>query len=227
MPRRFRRKRRRTSYRSRKGRRRATRNYVKSYVSKQIETKFFFDANFNNNLTNNGDVVWCLTDIPSGTDSDNKIGRKVNLKHLRVKIDARHDVGSTNTFATIRVLILQARKVIDASTPSTWPVAGDVLEGFTGASQADWTSMWISHLPDYKLLYDKIFISTANEKPVVNFTVKIPGKKLNDMKWDYVGSAAVNTVTQASGHIFMIAYSDQTTTEPQFYWRSRLRYKDA
>lgn len=138
---------------------------IKKIVAGQAETKYYADlsnliAQFNSGVNANADAYFTLSNIPQGTDNDERIGDKIQNVFCRVK----GSIGLTaplalpsNRIIAARVMYLRCKTSDIATTGLPWT---SLLQGNGGYNGFTGTQMNLNqkiNRNDFEVFYDKVF----------------------------------------------------------------------
>lgn len=149
---------------------------------------------------NNTHAVIKLSDISEGSDSTNRIGRRITAH----KLELRLSIAETGTETTVRCIVIRCVGKY-TGTPSNYLSAWNVP---TDADRC-------------YCLYDNIFTLTANDKHQHSIVKTI---NLHNLKLKYTGSGA--TDDQEGCLIFMCVANADPANDPTYTGSTRLWFYD-
>jgi hypothetical protein len=164
--------------------------------------------------TNSSAPLKNLTEIATGTDQINRIGRQVRLKsiHLRGNIEANT---AGNPAQRVRLIVVATKN----SEPDNAPVLQDVLQD--GGNFDSFRNL--NRARGFIPIVDRTF-QVDQDDPRRYFNIY---KKLNIRKQFNDNSGTYTSASQGYGDIYMWAICDEdNTNEPVIALMSRVRFVD-
>lgn len=176
-----------------------------------VETKHF--ENFLNLNPGTVPVIDCLTNIPEGTDSDERIGRSIKSKQLTWRGTMVRNVAAAVT--NIRMII-----IVDKGVTGVDPLYPQILydDGISGAHIQQLNTD--NAMSRFVVLKDVTYTLHAN-RPAINFQ----GYKKLEHHVKYLGATA-NPVDRSQGQMYVLWVSDQSTDVPNVSMNFRYMYYD-
>lgn len=161
------------------------------------EPKYVDYAFSGGSITGGTPGVFLLSPVGAGTDSTDRVGRKLNWKNFRIRFTVYQ--GSTATLANVRVIVF-----LDRQSNANLPIASDVVANVaTSETATNW-----SNRERFKILVDEYLPNVGNSNDSVGTIDRFV--KLNEPA---TFSSTANTITAyISGAIGMLIMSDQTIT---------------
>lgn len=197
---------------------------VKKLIHNQIEDKYvddlysYTDQAYNTGLT----TPRILTTIAQGVTVNQRIGDKVKLKSLHIRMSAYHNTFSSSDDANhIRVIVFKWKLSTFVSVPAT----SGILSSPSGALTLDYGTnspyLWKNKEDDdFAILYDRKFCLNVGQGVPIEI-------KLNK----FLGNISFEpTFTTGSGHLFIMVLNDEgigSTPCPTIGYISRAVYEDA
>lgn len=201
-------------------------NAVKKMIHSQIEDKYtdylyaYANQDYQSGLHN---PVQLSSGIAQGIAQSERIGDKINIKSLRVRMSIYHSTASAiDPVNNYRIVIFKWK----LSTAISTPVVGGILQYTSGVASLNYgvDSPYLfknKQDDDFAILYDKRFSLSPWDRSTVH-DIKL-SKFLGNI--NYVPGA-----TTGSGHIYMFVQCDDgsvLTACPVIGFISRLIYEDA
>lgn len=181
-------------------------------VQRNAELKYF-DVNATTTSSTSG-VVISLSNVPQGATDITRVGDELKIRSLRVAYTVSQDTSITNfnVYTRCRVVLFQWK--LDTS-----PIALDVMQS-TGANVSCETPYDHDARRNYNILYDKVHVFALGASPHQHSE---PVCYPTQTKMRFEAGAS----TLANGALYMLFFSDTTTTLPTMAYYSRLLYTDA
>lgn len=198
--------------------RRIARQEAKKVVAKEIESKIYDGSTADVGVDYSGtSAVWSMTADPvagtamtQGISDYQYLGSKINPTHLTVRGLWTHVATENNM---VRVILVQ---VIVSGTPTL----ANLLES-VGNIRAPLSPYDRTYNDTYRVLADRMY-TTNDQRPIVPFKIKVPGKKLRFIHF------ADGSGTVERGAIYLCAISDSAVaSHPSIQFVHRMFYKDA
>jgi len=190
------------------------------------EEKKFVDQGVTLTAANTTGSTTAINLIATGTDYNNRIGRKVILKSVMVRALVSPDIASNTTDdQAIRCML-----VYDAQTNSTLAGVNDILEA--GTTNNAYAFQNLNNRDRFKVLMDKTFAtgkqvaaSGLAGSNTVHFIKKF--KRLNHEVIFSGTTAAIGSIQTGSLLWLVIGSSGAGLTDGSVSWNSRIRFVDA
>lgn len=209
--------------RVRKMRKRATVGTVKRMIGRAQEQKWIGrSATLSNNW--GGVIPFCLNAMPIGAANDNRLGDKIFIKAVQLKVTA---TASANLVNKLRILVFSDKQSNQSASVSTGLFAGGVYSATT-VFQPRHPDFWPSR---YRIHLDRTLTlgqqgGSANLSQEVVRTYNIYPK----LRTQYVAGSNTGTATDISKNgLWVLAVSDEATapTEPAVAFYATIRFTDS
>lgn len=191
------------------------RQVVQAELKDELELKFYDTSGIGLAVNDTSGLVLPLSQpLVKGTGIDSRIGNKVSIKSLFVRLQVQANASAS--YNNIRLMII---RWMSAGTP----VIGSILLS-SGLSppMRHLAQLNYSSKPNFQVKYDQTYLmaDTANlDIPAIQLD-KFYIKKFGDAFWDDANSPI-------KGQLYLIAISDSAVQTPQLTYTSRIRYTDA
>lgn len=209
--------------------------YVKKKINEYLEPKYHDMQRTNQTITNAGETN-CLTRVVQGAADTNRIGDKITLSSIKVRLWISGDNSATGFYAPqVRVIFYQWHPIFDSTTQQTAPAISTILANGPIGGAAPEPLSEIQHDPrnQFNILFDKNVkivgqsnAGVGNNSAVMRYiTMNLPLKKARKKLFYQAGSQ-----TNCSEHIFMMILGNQAATapgNPTFVCQARINFRDA
>lgn len=195
----------------------ATKAYVKKTISRKVDNKETVVNAANGPASYDAPIISSLVGPAEGTGQDERIGDKIYLNSLRLKVALLKNASQT-VDAVVRLMVLQWNQP-DGSAPT-------LADMFSSASAAYYGEVENNLLLNQgKVLYDKRFVigATAGDQNTKVASISLFGKKLQRRTIMFDSSVVTK------GQLYFIAFSNianGTNTEPLVNCDGTLSWKD-
>jgi len=192
------------------------RTMVRKEIRRQEETKMY-DGGRDGGSADSSGVVYSITSYPAasttmgqGVNDNEYIGTKIMPTGLII----RGAITYADVYDTVRVLVIQCKGLFVPAANQLFDTTYALLGVHAGLKR--------TNDDRYRVLADRRYLVTSQDKTAAIFGIRISGKKLTRMTF----SDASGTVE--SGGIYIAFLSDSNvSSHPAFQVAWRLYYKDA
>lgn len=157
----------------------------------------FIDYATTGGITGGTPGVFYISPIGTGTDYTDRIGRKIQLKNLRVRFSVYQS--TTASLATVRLMVVCDRQFSGSAVPNASDIVANVASSETASNFAN--------RDRFQVLIDEYLPNVGNQNDhcgIVDRFVKIRGPPSN---FTNTGSTISNA---GAGAVFLLLMSDQT-----------------
>lgn len=191
------------------------RQVVAQELADELELKFYDISGIGLPVTDVAGQVLPLTQaLTKGTAINERIGNKINVKSLFVRLQVQ--ANATASYNSVRLMVI---RWMSAGTP----VIGSILlSSGLPSTMRHLAQLNYSSKPNYQVKYDQTFLlaDTANlDIPAIQID-KFFIKRFGDVHWDDANSPI-------KGQLYLMAISDSSVNFPELTFTSRIRYTDA
>lgn len=166
-------------------------------------------------LANDNTLVQALTDVTQGDDYNERIGRQIQIKSVKLRLYCRANPSQTE-FTSLRILI-----VVDKSNQDSAPTVANVLQDVgdeDNAAQSHWNRVTVPNR--FGILMDKTYAVDADSRTGFNLVWQKTFK--NPIVVRYITNASTNA-------IYLMATANclsASTNDPQVLYQARITYLD-
>lgn len=202
--------------------------YVRNYIPRHITLeKKVIDVNYLAQVHDGGSLSWLLNGCVQGTDIINRVGRRIMLKSVLVRLIFNVDVASTPISQTWRVAI-----IYDKQTNATYPPGGSGSQPTVGATffkPVVGSSSYISPLnidqrDRFEIISDEHITLSKNGPEEV--ALKIYRKLNHEVTFNSGNSGIYSDIV--TGALWINLYNNVSSSNAAgFNLSSRVRFEDA